>query len=119
MSVVSDFGCKAKDDVTLMITCDGSQLWVPNTFTPNGDGQNDRFYPHGKGVSSVSRFRIYDRWGELIFDATNMPVDDMNYGWDGTYKNKQLKPDVYVYIINAQCSTGEPLEIKGDISLIR
>ena len=117
--VTSEFGCEAQDDVTLFVTCDASQLWLPNTFTPNGDGQNDRFYPHGKGITSVSRFRIYDRWGELIYDATNMPVNDMSYGWDGTYKNRQLKPDVYVYIINAQCSTGEPLEIKGDISLIR
>jgi hypothetical protein len=43
----------------------------------------------------------------------------MNYGWDGTYKNQPLKPDVYVYIVNAQCSTGELMEVKGDISLIR
>lgn len=119
VNVESEFGCKAKDDVTLFVTCDASQLWLPNTFTPNGDGQNDRFYPHGKGITTVTRFRIYDRWGELLYDVSNMPVDDANYGWDGTYKNRQLKPDVFVYIISAQCSTGEPLEIKGDISLIR
>ncbi len=119
VDVASDFGCKSSDEVTLFVTCDGKQLWMPNTFTPNADGQNDRFYPHGRGITTVKRFRIYDRWGELIYDISNMPVDDANYGWDGTYKNQPLKPDVYVYIVNAECTTGEPLEVKGDISLIR
>lgn len=119
VQVTSEFGCMAGDDVTVFVTCDEKQLWLPNTFTPNGDGQNDRFYPHGKGITSVSRFRIYNRWGEVIYDVANMPTDDPNYGWDGTYKNQQLKPDVFVYYITAKCSTGEPLEIKGDITLIR
>lgn len=117
--VTSEYGCESGDDVTVFVTCDQKQLWLPNTFTPNGDGQNDRFYPHGKGITSVTRFRVYDRWGEVIYDVSNMPTDDPNYGWDGTYKNQQLKPDVYVYYINAKCSTGEALEIKGDITLVR
>jgi len=119
VNVVSEHGCISSDEVTVFVTCDEKQLWLPNTFTPNGDGQNDRFYPHGKGITSVTRFRIYNRWGEVIYDMTNMPTDDPNYGWDGTYKNQQLKPDVFVYYITAKCSTGEPLEIKGDITLVR
>jgi gliding motility-associated-like protein len=88
-------------------------------FTPNADGENDFFYPHGKGVTQVTRFRIYDRWGELLYERTNMPINDRSYGWNGTYKNQILKPDVYVYIIDATCTNGEPLQIKGDISLVR
>lgn len=115
----SDFGCESSDEVTVFVTCDEKQLWLPNTFTPNGDGQNDRFYPHGKGITSINRFRIYDRWGEVVYDVMNMPTDDPNYGWDGYFKSQPLKPDVYIYIINAKCSTGEPLEIKGDITLMK
>ncbi len=119
VSVVSPFGCTAQDDITIHVRCDGSQVWTPNTFTPNADGQNDRFYPHGKGILQVDRFRIYDRWGELLFDRTNMPVNDKSMGWDGTYKSQPLKPDVYVWIMDATCTNGEHLQSKGDISLIR
>jgi gliding motility-associated-like protein len=119
VTVTSEAGCEATDDIKITVRCDGAQVWMPNTFTPNADGQNDFFYPHGKGLSQITRFRIYDRWGELIFDRMNMPVNDRDNGWDGTYKNQTLKPDVYVWILNAVCTNGEPLELKGDISLIR
>ena len=119
VTVTSEFGCTASDNVLVTVRCDGSQIWLPNTFTPNADGQNDFFYPHGKGLSQINRFRVYDRWGELIFDRANMPVNDRTAGWDGTYRNQTLKPDVYVWIINATCTNGDALELKGDISLIR
>ncbi|MBS1629064.1 MAG: PKD domain-containing protein [Bacteroidetes bacterium] len=119
VEVASDFGCKAQDEVAIKVMCDGSQIWLPNTFTPNADGENDRFYPHAKGILVVSRFRIYDRWGELVFDRTNMPVNDKNAGWDGTFKGQPLKPDVFVWVMDANCTNGEHTQSKGDISLIR
>lgn len=119
VTVSSNFGCTGFDTIRINVRCDGSQIWLPNTFTPNADGENDFFYPHGKGIKEIKRFRIYDRWGELIFDRMNMPINDRNAGWDGTYKNQQLKPDVFVWVLNAVCSNGTPLEVKGDISLIR
>ncbi len=119
VSVTSDFGCTAQDDIAIHVRCDGSQIWLPNTFTPNADGQNDRFYPHGKGIDHVDRFRIYDRWGELLYDRTNMPVNDKSYGWDGTFKGQFLKPDVYVWVMDGTCTNGEKLQTKGDISLVR
>jgi gliding motility-associated-like protein len=119
VTVTSPFGCTASDEVNIHVRCDGVQIWAPNTFTPNADGQNDFFYPHGKGILKVNRFRIYDRWGELIFDRNNMPVNDRSYGWDGTFKSQPLKPDVFVWIIDATCTNGEQITQKGDISLIR
>jgi gliding motility-associated-like protein len=119
VTVTSDFGCTASDEVIVRVHCDGSQVWLPNTFTPNADGQNDRFYPHGKGIETVAQFRVYDRWGELIFERQNMPVNDKSYGWDGTYKSQPLKPDVYVWIMDATCTNGEHMQTKGDITLIR
>ena len=119
VSVSNNFGCEAKDDVTIFIKCDNSQVFLPNTFTPNGDGNNDRFVPQGKGVGVVRRFRIFNRWGETIYDVENLMINDENRGWDGTYKGEAMKPDVYVYVVDALCETGEPMQIKGDISLIR
>jgi len=115
----NSYGCKAEDDVTIFVVCDNSQIFLPNTFTPNGDGNNDYFYPQGRGLSIIHRFRIYSRWGELLYEVQNIQPNDELKGWDGTYKGEQLKPDVYVYIIDATCFSGAPMQIKGDISLIR
>ncbi|MBN9482918.1 MAG: hypothetical protein BGO70_08575 [Bacteroidetes bacterium 43-93] len=115
----NQWGCQAKDDITVHVSCDGSQIFLANTFTPNGDGVNDQFFPQGKGIMTVKSFKIYNRWGELMFSRDDMPLNDPMVGWDGTYKNAPLKPDVYVYIVKAYCESGEPIELKGDISLIR
>ena len=77
------------------------------------------FYPQGKGLSTVQRFSVYNRWGELIFDRQNIPLNDPAAGWNGTYKGDPLKPDVFVYVVRTVCEDGQPVEIKGDISLIR
>jgi len=119
VKVSNQYGCTASDDVTVNVRCDNSLLFLANTFTPNGDGNNDRFYPQGKGISIVKRFRIYNRWGELLYDVQNIQANDEAAGWDGTYKGQPLKPDVYVYIVDAVCVTGYSIQQKGDISLIK
>ncbi len=112
-------GCTATDSVTVRVLCDASQLFIPNTFTPNGDGSNDYFFPRGKGIDFVSSFRVYSRWGELLFERNGMAVNDEYAGWNGTFGGQKLAPDVYVYIIEALCDNGEPIMWKGDISLMR
>lgn len=115
----NQWGCSATDEITINVGCDLSQLFIPNTFTPNGDGQNDRFYPRGKGIGKVNRFRIYNRWGELVYELKDAPVNDLTIGWDGMHRGIPVKPDVYVWMIEAQCESGDPLQLKGDISLLR
>ena len=100
--------------------CDNSQVFIPNTFTPNGDGHNDRFYVSGKGIGSVLRLSVYNRWGELMFETHNTNANDPAAGWDGTYKGVVLEPDVFVYIVQVTCELGgQPYNFKGDISLVR
>ena len=115
----TDFDCEASDSVTVFIICDHSQIFIPNTFTPNGNGRNDKFYVHGKGIRAVKFFRVYDRWGEIVFERANINVDDEQQGWDGTFKGKELPPDVYVYLVDAVCDTGEESQWKGDVMLLR
>ncbi|MBL7682563.1 MAG: gliding motility-associated C-terminal domain-containing protein [Flavipsychrobacter sp.] len=117
--VTNEKGCSAEDNITVRVTCDNNQIFLPNTFTPNNDGVNDKFFPQGKGITHVKSFRVYSRWGELIFARDDMKINDPSIGWDGTYKQTPLKPDVFVYMVNAFCESGEPIEIKGDISLVR
>jgi gliding motility-associated-like protein len=119
VKVTSDFGCKNSDSVTIHIYCDKSQIFVPNTFTPNGDGQNDIFYPRGIGVSDIKSFRIYNRWGQLLFERTDIKINDASNAWDGSYLGGMPKPDVYVWVLDAICETGEPINIKGDVTIIR
>lgn len=118
-NVVTDFGCKASDSVTIYLFCDESQIFIPNTFTPNGDGQNDVFYPRGSGVSKIRAFRIYNRWGELLFERTGININDVGNAWDGSFNGGNVRPDVYVYLVDAICDTGEPIFIKGDVTIIK
>jgi gliding motility-associated-like protein len=115
----TDYGCMDTSDITIFVVCDNSQIFIPTVFTPNGDGQNDVFYPRGKGVSLVKTFKIYNRWGEMVFTASNFQLNDENSAWNGQFKGDVARPDVYVYIMEALCDTGEPMFIKGDVTIIR
>jgi gliding motility-associated-like protein len=115
----SEYGCVDSDSVYVRVRCNGDSVFIPNTFTPNGDGLNDFFYPRGKGIDHMTSLRIFNRWGELVFERYNFPLNDEKSGWDGSFKGKQLPPDVYMYTFSSRCPTGEPVEWKGDITLIR
>ena len=119
VEVKSQGGCKAKDKVTVFVICSGANVFIPNTFSPNGDGANDKFYPRGKGLFKVKAFRIFNRWGELVFMKNDFMPNDENAGWDGTYKGQRLNPDVYVYTVDIQCNSSNTLALKGNITLIR
>lgn len=115
----SDFGCVDTDQVRVYVFCDQSQLYIPNTFTPNNDGINDVFYPHGKGIDKITSFRVYNRWGQLVFERNSMDVNQKEMGWDGTFKGEQLAPDTFVYVIEATCDNGDKISWKGDVTIIR
>lgn len=119
VDVASSHGCRASDTTRVIIYCDNSMVFIPNSFTPNGDGKNDVFYPRGQGLKVIKTFRIYNRWGELLFEKDNFNLNDEQYGWDGSYKGDIPKPDVYVYLIEAVCYTGDDVFIKGDVTIIR
>ena len=89
-------------------------IYVPNTFTPDANGKNEVFKPLGSKLKTISIFRIFDRWGNMVFETT-----EVNQGWDGTYKGKLLEPGVYVYYIEGTCITNNKEIIKGDVTLIR
>jgi gliding motility-associated-like protein len=112
-------GCTSQDQVTVFVTCDKGNLFIPNTFSPNGDGSNDRFYPRGTGIGIIRSLRVFNRWGELIYEKVNFNANDASAGWDGTYKGQKLSPDVFVYTCEVVCSNNNILLFKGDITLIQ
>jgi gliding motility-associated-like protein len=111
--------CPANDHLTIYVVCNKGNLFIPNTFSPNGDGINDRFYPRGQGVFLIKSFRVFDRWGEMVFEKLNFNPNDPGAGWDGTFKGKLLSPDVYVYTCEILCENNQPLSYKGDVTLLR
>jgi gliding motility-associated-like protein len=111
--------CLAKDYLTIHVVCNRGTLYIPNTFSPNGDGMNDRFYPRGKGVFMIKSFRVFNRWGELVFERLNFNPNDAGAGWDGKYKGKLLSPDVFVYVCEIVCDNNQLLNYKGDVTLLQ
>ncbi len=112
-------GCMAQDHVTVYVICNGANVFIPNTFSPNGDGMNDQFYLRGTGLFTVRSFRVYNRWGELVFEKSNVTPNDPSMGWDGTYKGVKLTPDVFVYTAEVWCENNIPMVFKGNIALVR
>ncbi len=101
--------------------CDCSKnLFIPNTFTPNGDGENDVFYPRANiDIQKITSFKIFNRWGTLIFDRTNIAPNDVFNAWDGTYKDQLQRPEVFVWTVDAVCSNGQIINKKGSVTVIR
>ncbi len=110
-------GCTSEKNITITVLCKDQNLYMPNTFSPNNDGMNDYFYPRGKGFT-VKEFRIFNRWGSLVYEQHNFVPDNQSYGWNGTYKGDVLQPDVYVYIIDVLCDNGNTITSKGNVTLL-
>jgi gliding motility-associated-like protein len=111
----------ASDTFRVPTICDCSKfIFVPNTFTPNGDGQNDVFYPRsGQANTRIVTFRVYNRWGELMFERDNIMANDVANAWDGSYQGNLPLPDVYVYVLDAVCENGKVINKKGSVTVIR
>jgi gliding motility-associated-like protein len=112
-------GCRAKDFVTVFVVCNGANIFVPNTFSPNNDGTNDFFFPRGTGVFKIRNLRIFTRWGELIWDRSNFDANNPAFGWNGTNKGMQLNPDVFIYTLEIMCDNGSVITHRGNIALVK
>lgn len=120
LRIVDVNGCIA--DAQLAIELERNRnVFVPNIFSPNDDDNNDFFAPFsGAGVKSINYMRIFDRWGELLFERKSIPVgDDPSKGWDGKFNGVYVQSGVYVYIIDVTFEDGNTLIYRGDITVIR
>lgn len=95
-------------------------IFVPNTFTPNGDNVNDVFYPYSASSTElIKSFRIYDRWGELLFERNNITANDISNAWDGSYKGASPHTEAFVWVIDAVCENGTINHLKGSVTIVR
>jgi len=119
VAVANAGGCTASSSITIHAICNDKNFFVPNTFSPNGDGMNDIFYVRGKGLNNVSSIRIFDRWGQVVFEKRDFPPNDPSFGWDGTFRGQKAPIDSYIYIIEIICDNSMIIPIRGSVSLIR
>lgn len=108
----NDFGCSDTVCTTISAIVNSS-VDVPNAFTPNGDGTNDKVFVRGFGIAQMN-FRIYNRWGQLVFESGSQSL-----GWDGKFKGTLQPMDVYAFTLLVLFSDGTQVSKKGDITLIR
>ncbi|TCJ14473.1 PKD domain-containing protein [Flaviaesturariibacter flavus] len=112
-------GCTNRAQVQVLVLCQGAKVFVPNTFTPNGDGANDIFFVQGSGLARMKSLRIFNRWGEVVFERRDFDVNNPSVGWDGTYKGQKAAPDVYIYQLEVFCENSDVIKFEGNVALIR
>ncbi|MGN6435651.1 MAG: PKD domain-containing protein [Agriterribacter sp.] len=119
VTVTDSNTCVSSGEITVTVLCTEENYFVPNTFSPNGDGMNDVFYPRGRGLARVQSMRIYNRWGQQVFERKNFMANDPSSGWNGKLGGQSLPPDAYVYIVEFVCDNAQIVPFKGNVTLIR
>ncbi len=120
LSATDSLGCRAKESTLINVKKD-RKLYIPNAFSPNGDGENDYFniYP-GPGVSSIRTFQVFNRWGSMVYesaDGYSGSFDTM--GWDGTFNGQKMQEGVYIYSAMIEFTDGVTQNFAGEVTLLK
>ncbi len=112
-------GCKASSRVLVRVQRP-RQVYIPNVFKPGSSSLNDLLTVYGgRGVAEIESFRIFDRWGDQLFESLNFQPNDPIIGWDGTHRGDMVLPGVYVYFAVVRFIDGEVELYKGDVTVVR
>nr|MBS0037032.1 gliding motility-associated C-terminal domain-containing protein [Saprospiraceae bacterium] len=116
ITVTSEEGCTTVDSITVFVQdlpCEIPYVFLPNAFSPNGDGMNDVLYVLGDHIERFVLI-IYNRWGQEVFRTV-----ELDRGWNGQFRGEDLPPDVYGYYLEVECIGGAHFSEKGNVSLMR
>jgi gliding motility-associated-like protein len=116
VELIDSNGCRAADSVLVRVS---RELYVPNMFSPNNDGKNDRFKVYGFGVESIE-VKVWDRLGNLVYETNKVDQivetsesENTVPGWDGKFKGKELGQESYIWNVKGKFTTGEDLKVRG------
>jgi len=116
LTIIDDAtNCSITREVTVFVrevVCDRPNIFFPNAFSPNGDGNNDVLFVRGNAISEVY-FAIYNRWGEQVFESNSKDI-----GWDGTFNGQVVTTDVYGYFLSVTCVDGTTFETQGNVTVL-
>ncbi|WP_158638420.1 Ig-like domain-containing protein [Panacibacter ginsenosidivorans] len=119
LNATNVYGCVGRDTICVKVFCQSSQVFMPNAFTPNGNASNAVFMVRASGIASVKSFRIFNRWGRLVFERTNFSPNSAAYGWNGLINGRPADVGVYIYTVDVICENGVPYTYKGNVTLLR
>ena len=119
LTVIDEGGCESRESIFIEVL-KARLIYIPNGFSPDGDGVNDLFYPFaGPGVTDILDFKVFDRWGDLVFADGGFMPNDPTHGWDGTFRGQRMGTGVYTYFIEVRFEDGVSEVYKGGVQLIR
>lgn len=119
LTVTDAYGCTASDDIEIFVDRQ-SAFYLPNVFSPNGDGVNDVFNIGSRPnfIEEIEQFQIFNRWGELVFSEKNVLPTEFK-GWDGTFEAKEAMQGVYVFMIRVKTRAGISEMLTGEVAVMR
>ena len=111
-------GCMSEDCISIRAE-EIKRVYIPNTFSPNDDGVNDLWsiFPNDE-IVAMPLIQVYNRWGEKMFEETNLALDGSAPSWNGQFKGRRLNPGVYVYSLNVLYADGSTEIIQGDVTIV-
>lgn len=119
LTIISEDDCEDTNSIRINLI-KNRKFYVPNIFSPNNDGMNDVFTIYGsKEVEEIENLRIYDRWGNLVFNEFNIQPGNEEEGWKGRFKNKELNPGVFAWYAEIAFKDAEVFTFSGSITLAR
>ena len=121
LSIIDEYGCQAKDSIWVRVNKNyGAKIYVPNAFRPNGANRIFYIYANPNIVAKINHFRIFSRWGEKVFECPmGCKPNDPNYGWDGTFKGKEMNPGIFIWTAEIEFIDGVIKNFTGEINLIK
>lgn len=112
-------GCESRAGVTIIVD-ERRNIYIPNVFSPNGDGINDFFeIQGGPDIRAIHRLSIYNRWGSELFNATDQPVNSPTGRWQGDHLGQPVEPGVYIYVAVVEFTDGHLKQISGEVLVLR
>lgn len=119
MQVTTSDGCVTLDSVVVRVKLE-RPIYDPNIFTPNGDGTNDRFTLFtNRAAKQMDILRVYNRWGELVYEGQNLPLNDPSVGWDGNFKGRTVNPGVYGWYAEITFIDDVKVTFSGDVTVMK
>jgi hypothetical protein len=120
VTVTAANGCSDSDQLTLFVDR-RKEIYVPNGFSPNGDGTNDEFmvFARPELVRNIKSFLVLSRWGETVCEYRDFLPNDPAYSWDGRHRGREMNPAVFVWLAEVEFIDGEVVLFKGDVTLVR
>ncbi len=115
----NEIGCQGEGQVTVFVE-KTLPVYIPSAFSPNGDGENDRFKVYtGPGVEKILAFRVFSRWGGQLYEELNVDPLRQNFGWNGQIRGRPASTGVYIYSVDVLFEDGTRENFAGDVSLLR